>query len=349
MESVWNYINKTDLLQQNALAQRAIQGLAFGQPTQLSLDQFLFNDQVYWPKDFQKTIFIDFGSGTGTVLFHVASSGKANKCIGIELNKILYEESVSRKEYLDEFFKANIDIYLEDIKNITLKHLKDWSNKGEYHLIFYSFDTALPEDVFEHIFLLINRYSIKNPTTIVTTRSNHYAYNVVKISKTRIKLIQLEPSLDKNTPSNTSTLRIATPGITEITSNKIIYSYSYQQEENIENWYKKYEKFNEDYMEKINGGSGSILERFADSNPDFQIEMFLVYTWNNMGSIIKPRLRKLESLINKNKDSVNDSIIMNSLLLVTQYKKKNIINTELVLSEINSLLNQIRTLSNFIK
>ncbi|MCR4329172.1 MAG: hypothetical protein NUV65_01340 [Candidatus Roizmanbacteria bacterium] len=67
-------------------------------------------------------IFYDLGSGNGNVVFFVAQHSQA-RCIGVELNKLLYTFCLFRKKYFEPPNKSEFiheDIYATDLKQATV-------------------------------------------------------------------------------------------------------------------------------------------------------------------------------------------------------------------------------------
>jgi tRNA G46 methylase TrmB len=90
----------------------ATNGLTLSQPTEKSFRSILSAIEINKPY-----IFIDLGSGTGTVCFHMAvNEPLCVKAIGFELNEAVYEESVRRKAILGV---DNCEFYQKDIFTLS--------------------------------------------------------------------------------------------------------------------------------------------------------------------------------------------------------------------------------------
>ena len=198
MNKLWSFINDRDVKSKKSI--EATDGMAFGQPTQRSLDDVI--NQIDWPED---AIFFDLGSGTGTILFDMAVRGeRGSKFIGLEFSKELVAESELRKQMLIQhgFFKQ-----MEIVENIHADILKLTDNDLlEYgrnkHIVFFSFDARMPVNVVEHIKELVLNYRGNNGITWISTFSSY---------KLSINMTELN-----------GYMRIGPAGVTELTDDVIL-------------------------------------------------------------------------------------------------------------------------------
>jgi SAM-dependent methyltransferase len=91
------------------------------------------------------TCFIDLGSGLGHVLFYMRAKYPWVKCMGIEKEKDLYQESIRRKNYF-EILDSEIEIVNKDVFKVFGT---DFSEHDYY--IMYSFDVLYPMSLIDHI------------------------------------------------------------------------------------------------------------------------------------------------------------------------------------------------------
>lgn len=127
----------------------------FGTPTHTSLyktiNEALERSNVSQKRFNNKDVsFIDFGSGTGNVLFLVRDRyEQLGKYIGIEYETSFHNEALRRQR---EFQFTNMDFQHRDILTIGQEFLNQMDSKIIFIL---SFDFVMPENVQKHIEMLV--------------------------------------------------------------------------------------------------------------------------------------------------------------------------------------------------
>lgn len=164
---VWGLINQWD--KESNERTKAIGGAGFGQPTQQSLSSVL--EEVGIPRN---SVFIDLGSGTGTVLFHASSNSLAQFFHGIEFSPQMVKQSHWRQVELEkaELIGNNIHIREGDILNLTQGNLNKWSKQNTLPLVLFSFDAVMPKKVIDKIRDLARDY--QGPQLIWITTFSSY-------------------------------------------------------------------------------------------------------------------------------------------------------------------------------
>lgn len=118
-----------------------------------------------------KCVFIDFGSGTGNVLF-LAERMLSHVCdtfVGVEFNPIVNDEALKRKNALD----SKCTFEQADITSLSVKWLLQQSGEEQKrHIILFSFDCRMPSNVVQHTISLFKDYPLA--ITFISTWSPHY-------------------------------------------------------------------------------------------------------------------------------------------------------------------------------
>ncbi len=119
-----------------------------------------------------KCVFIDFGSGTGNVLFLAERmlAGMCDRFVGIEFNPVVNIEAERRRVAL----RSSCIFEQKDILSLDVNWLLAQSGEEERrHVILFSFDCRMPEQVVNHIAKLYKSYN--GPSiTLISTWSPHF-------------------------------------------------------------------------------------------------------------------------------------------------------------------------------
>jgi SAM-dependent methyltransferase len=184
MDALWDRIRVWDADLPHIVAAN---GLAFAQPTRASLDGLI--DAAFGHYD-ENCVFVDLGSGTGTVLFHMAVRGHIERCIGVEIDEALVGISQERLQQLSP--SVPVDVFHRDILSLTADDMQMWSNNGKLRLLVYSFDARFPRHVTDHIANLITREYRLGPITWLTCASA-YRLGVPEVRELPVHLVLDSP------------------------------------------------------------------------------------------------------------------------------------------------------------
>lgn len=144
-----------DAVTQLDLAQEAIAGKdqLYGSITHTSLYDAL--DEAGAPLDSPATAFVDFGSGTGSVLFYACERyPRVSTFVGVEYDAQLHAMARSRAEQLQ--LSDQVHLINKDIMTLSSAFLDGLNAE---HIVIVSFDTLFPPRVIEHMRSIVDAYS----------------------------------------------------------------------------------------------------------------------------------------------------------------------------------------------
>lgn len=118
-----------------------------------------------------KAVFIDFGSGTGNVLF-LAERILASVCdrfVGVEFNATVNDEAIRRRD----LFGSKCVFEQTDITTLSVDWLiRQAGEEGYRQIVLFSFDCRMPHVVVKHTAALFNDYP--RGITLLSTFSPHF-------------------------------------------------------------------------------------------------------------------------------------------------------------------------------
>lgn len=260
MDALWAYINERDEIMPPIVAQ---EGATFGQPTRKSIQQIF--EAVNVPGN---ASIVDMGSGTGTVLFHLAAERLGESYHGIDFSEVLIHESEIRQRSIIP--TSDITFYHDNILALTQDNLLTYAsrNNGDIrHLVIYSFDSRMPTNVVNHIKDLVRAYD-RGPITWITS------FNERSLEQTDMRFV-----------SSPSLMHIGPVGVTEDTP-RVLYSRAEQSENYTEKQWEEIEA-----AEYRRAMQNVRMPWIDEDTPPPQLEEFQMYVYQRRGETdVKSRI-----------------------------------------------------------